>query len=168
MAKTGICSKCGGKTSYHKCSFCRSCYFKQNIKENNPSWKGGITNPKCEVCGKKIAYRATRCNKCRDRSGSKNPKWIGGKVKTHEGYIQVLCADHPNKNNRGYVLEHRLLMEKKIGRPLTNNEIVHHKNGNVSDNRISNLILCTPSEHAKIHYKEKLCRGSAIITKTGG
>lgn len=168
MAKTGICKKCGKKTSYHKCVFCRKCYFENNVGSNNPSWKGGISKPACKKCGKKISHKATHCNKCRDRNADKNPKWRGGIVNTHEGYIQIYSPDHPNKNNYGYVLAHRLKMEKKIGRYLNKNEIVHHKNGIVKDNRISNLLLCTVSEHAKIHYKEKLCRWSAIITKTGG
>ena len=50
-----------------------------------------------------------------------------------------------------HVLEYRLLVEKKIGRYLTNDEIVHHINGDQTDNRLENLEVMTLSEHAKIH-----------------
>jgi hypothetical protein len=46
---------------------------------------------------------------------------------------------------------HRYLMEKKLGRRLGFNEIVHHKNGDKFDNRIENLEVVSRSDHMKIH-----------------
>ncbi len=74
------------------------------------------------------------------KKGSQNPYWNGGRYKdSASGHIWVYNPDHPSCTKKGYVLEHRIMVEKYIGRYLRPNEIVHHKNKIKSDNRISNL-----------------------------
>lgn len=87
-----------------------------------------------------------------NKGGYYKVKGVGGKVK-NMGYIYVYYPDHKNCNGSGYVAEHRLVVEKHIGRYLTNDEIVHHINENKSDNRIENLQVMTTSEHIKLHNK---------------
>jgi hypothetical protein len=78
------------------------------------------------------------CN--RNRHGSRNPSWKGG-VKLQKGYMYQHSPNHPEVNANGYVAQHRLVMEKHIGRFLFSTETVHHKNGKRDDNRIENLEL---------------------------
>lgn len=79
--------------------------------------------------------------------------WKGGKHITKKGYIWIRFPEHPFVKKNKYISEHRLIMEKKIGRYLSPSEVVHHINHNPSDNRIENLMLCDKSKHAKIHYQ---------------
>ena len=52
-----------------------------------------------------------------------------------------------------YVRQNRLVMENAIGRLLNDDEVVHHKNFDTTDDRIENLLLLTNSEHIKLHAK---------------
>lgn len=79
-----------------------------------------------------------------------------GRHKDGNGYILVSCHKHPNCNNQGFMFEHRLAMEKHLGRYLKSKEIVHHINGIRDDNRIENLQLKTSSKHAKHHFSHKI------------
>ncbi len=89
--------------------------------------------------------------------GNKNPQWNGGRFKDNSnGYIFVMAKDHPLAKKNGYVAEHRLVIEKKIGRYLKKSEIVHHINGIKDDNRIKNLVITSRKEHKlKYHKKNK-------------
>ncbi len=106
-------------------------------KGNNP-WNKGLTHKK----DKRIPIK------------SKHPRWKGGR-RMSNGYFLIKVPNHPNCKIDGYIYEHRLVMEKMIGRYLKQKEVVHHKNGNGLDNRPINLKLYSGSgkhiikEHAK-------------------
>lgn len=78
------------------------------------------------------------------RRGEQNSRWRGGRTMAG-GYVAVrLADDDPMVSMRidnGYVLEHRLVMARALGRPLTRGETVHHINGDRADNRLENLQL---------------------------
>ena len=80
--------------------------------------------------------------------------WDGDKstgYKMH-GYQYRQAKYHPNANKRGYVLEHKLVMENSLGKYLPKDAIVHHINGIRDDNRIENLqYFEDQSIHAKRH-----------------
>ena len=83
----------------------------------------------------------------RSRRRENHGSWKGGRIKMAQGYMAVLIdADDEMASMRlhnGYVLEHRLVMARSLGRPLTKNENVHHINGIKDDNRLENLELWT-------------------------
>lgn len=65
----------------------------------------------------------------------------GSRVVMSEGYVKIHVPDHPAAARDGYVMEHRLVMEYMIGRPLHWFETPHHRNGIRDDNSPSNLEL---------------------------
>jgi transposase-like protein len=79
------------------------------------------------------------------RSGAAHPSWKGGRTQTRGGYIGVkVDPGDPMASmadTQGYVLEHRLILARSLGRPLTRRETVHHRNGDKTDNRLENLQL---------------------------
>jgi len=80
--------------------------------------------------------------------GDENSNWKGGKYDGSDGYKYVLIAPMT------YMAEHRLLMQNHLGRKLTPDDIVHHKNRDKADNRLENLQVMTRSEHMIEHHEE--------------
>ena len=101
--------------------------------------------PKCDDCGGEVTLGYTLCKSC-SRKGDRNPMWTGGKTTNGKGYIRLHSPDHPNSDTKGYVYEHRLVMERTLGRYLEPHENVHHKNGVKEDNRPKNLELWAVSQ----------------------
>lgn len=81
-----------------------------------------------------------------------NPTKFGGhRKKRADGYIAIYNPEHSRASKDGYVMEHILIVEKYIGRPLKDGEVVHHKNFIRDDNRIDNLQLMTNHDHMSYH-----------------
>jgi hypothetical protein len=97
-----------------------------------------------------LASRRNNVRWVNDTMGRFNPNFNGGKYIDDKGYIRVLAPTHPFENH-GYVYEHRLVMEKFLGRYLQSWETVHHINEVKLDNRVENLFLTTVPEHSAVH-----------------
>jgi hypothetical protein len=83
----------------------------------------------------------------KENIGSNCNSWKGG-ISEIEGYKRVWVGKYE------YMLEHRYIMEKYLGRKLEKNELIHHINGNKLDNRIENLELINRSNHMKTHIEK--------------
>lgn len=105
----------------------------------------------------KVVSAETRKKISNVRSGAfKHKTEFGGhRKKRTDGYVYVYTPNHSKATKEGYVMEHILIMEKHIGRHLTEDEVVHHRNRIRNDNSIENLVLMTKSTHASMHNKER-------------
>lgn len=102
----------------------------------------------------------------RDQMGSKNSFWKGGIVKDGAGYVLVKADGHPRaKKCGGYVREHILIAEEVIGRPLADDEVVHHINGIKDDNRPDNLAVMLKADHISYHHSKKPSVVPIAVTK---
>lgn len=109
---------------------------------------------------KKYKYGAFCSNACiglfrsEHLTGSLGANFRDGFAKSkNREYISVLAPWHPNKVHGNYIYLHRLVAEAKLGRYLTEDEIVHHIDGNPENNHWDNLEVMTQSEHAKEHIR---------------
>ena len=83
-----------------------------------------------------------------------------------DGYLRINPpVGHPIAKTGKGILEHRLVMERVLGRYLKTDEVVHHKNGNKTDNRIDNLEILSRRQHVAEHQKvtTRNCRGCGEI-----
>jgi hypothetical protein len=143
------CDNCGkiSETTYHNYTIgqkrngntgktqCKTCAVKDSSKKRigQIPWNKGKPLPDSQ-------------------RGENHPSWKGGRYIDAHGYVMIHC---PKENATckwdHYRKEHTVIMEKYLGRELNKNEIVHHIDGDKTNNKLDNLILCSNSEHRDMH-----------------
>ena len=143
---------------------------------NHPYWKNGDRTKTCPNCEKKFQvyyYRkdiAIYCsNKCRNEARigkytkENNPNWKGGRFIDNNGYALIYHLNHPLVKTNGYIFEHRLVIERKLGRYLLPEEKCHHL-GAKDDNRLMMLMaFSSNSAHRRFHKDPSNVKSSEII-----
>lgn len=93
---------------------------------------------------------------------NKNGRWNQARILNEDGYVKVrVGVDHPLADPNGYAYEH-LVVWAAAGRTLpAHDELLHHRNGVKSDNRLSNLEILKRAYHGALHIaaRERDCAG---------
>jgi hypothetical protein len=113
--------------------------------------KKSITPQKiCPVCGQKYhSKHLSRSKYCSAKcfGEDKRKPFI-----IKDGYKKIRLPNHPRADKRGYVFEHILILEVKLGRPLAPGEIGHHKDHNKLNNTLDNLeVFPSFASHTSYH-----------------
>lgn len=146
---TATCLTCGKTFDYHASTrtghYCSvSCGITaRNLTDQNPSFRRDIRGEKNPMHGKGLTGDS---NPMYGRTREQSPNWKGGRKVRKDGYVLIAAPiEHPypayKKGNSAYILEHRLIMERIVGRYLLPTEVVHHRDGNPSNNAPENLQL---------------------------
>jgi len=137
---------------------CSGVFKTQNKKGTTSNFHGT-----CKTCGKNFStYRSPSqptpkfCSlTCLGgaQKGENNPAFNGGEYDC-DGYRILFMPNHPNKSAKNMIYEHRFIMECKLGRYLTDVEVVHHIDEDRKNNDPVNLrLFANQSDHMKHHAK---------------
>lgn len=149
---------------------CRECdrgFVASSRHKMCPACRAIARKKKCLDCDTLVGYNNDRCVPCsgKFRSGENSHTWNGGRI-DKKGYVMIHSPEHPRaKANGGYVFEHILVMEEKLGRYLEDDENVHHLYGIRDDNRIEHLELWIKPQPSGIRAEDAVDWALKIVNR---
>lgn len=150
------CAVCGKNVWKHTCHLKRitkpTCSSKCNGVLRGAEWK------KHGYKGRAAWTKKAEASARKKMTGPNNPAWKGGVTyfKKHGNYASIKYVRCPKRflkmaRKDGYVMEHRIIVAKAMGRLLKRSEVVHHKNHDPTDNRLKNLQLFKRNQDHKLY-----------------
>lgn len=160
------CTQCGSIITRHPSHFGKKNAFCDSVCRDR--WRGeqaamnGV-DVECAHCGKvsrrspsrattSLAFCSNKCQGLHMRR-EKSTAWKGGRLVDSSGYVILRMPGSPLADVRGYVREHVLVATQEFGH-IAADEVVHHINGNKTDNRPENLQVMTRAAHIEHHRDE--------------
>lgn len=116
----------------------------------------------CPMCGRSAMVRRYRPSRsaavryCSRRCalkvhGENHPNWNGGRSLRPDGYVSLNVDAHAR------ALEHLIVAEKALGKPIPPGVEVHHFDENRAHNNNSNLVICeSKSYHKLLHVRQRI------------
>lgn len=110
--------------------------------------KNGQVNSK--YCSRKCSCKSRHTHEFQSKAGKAGAKFNIARRGTGKTWYVKELGRH----------QHRVVMEKKLGRKLLKGEIVHHVDNDKHNNHPDNLEVMTQSQHAYIHGKQRVKEGT--------
>lgn len=166
---------------YRRPRFIRSHHFRGVNRTVKPPKNWRVPSGLCECgCGERTSIAKQTTVRLDHYRGfplrfiqGHNPRFkrpegrVAFRLKHVSGYIKVQAKGNPMADSSGYVMEHRLVLSRVLGRPLTRDEYGHHLNGNRRDNLPENLEVWTRMSPPGQRVKDLVAWARALLVRYG-